>query len=42
MSRSRAQALSGYPGKAIVMVSAEDIVLLKLEWYRLGGEISDR
>ena len=24
------------------LVSPEDIILLKLEWYRLGGEISDR
>jgi hypothetical protein len=24
------------------VVSAEDTVLLKLEWYRLGGEVSDR
>ena len=26
----------------IVMISAEDTILLKLEWYRLGGEISER
>lgn len=26
----------------IAVVSAEDIILLKLEWFRLGGEISDR
>lgn len=24
------------------LVSAEDIILLKLEWFRLGGEVSDR
>ncbi|HWE39088.1 MAG TPA: hypothetical protein VG406_21245 [Isosphaeraceae bacterium] len=24
------------------VVSPEDIILLKLEWYRLGGEVSDR
>jgi hypothetical protein len=24
------------------LITAEDIILLKLEWYRLGGEISDR
>ena len=24
------------------ITSAEDIVLAKLEWYRMGGEISDR
>lgn len=24
------------------VVTAEDTILLKLEWYRLGGEVSDR
>ena len=24
------------------VASAEDIILAKLEWYRLGGEVSDR
>jgi hypothetical protein len=28
--------------KSIDIVAAEDSVLLKLEWYRLGGETSDR
>jgi hypothetical protein len=26
----------------LVMITAEDTILLKLEWYRLGGEISER
>jgi hypothetical protein len=30
------------PGETIDVVSAEDVVLLKLEWFRLGGEVSDR
>lgn len=30
------------PAGSISLVSAEDIILLKLEWYRLGGEVSDR
>lgn len=33
------------PGDAwhpLVMITAEDTILLKLEWYRLGGEISER
>jgi hypothetical protein len=30
------------PGETIDIISPEDIVLLKLEWYRLGGETSDR
>jgi len=25
-------------GTSVVLVSAEDVILLKLEWYRLGGE----
>jgi hypothetical protein len=30
------------PPESIDVVSPEDIILLKLEWYRLGGETSDR
>jgi len=30
------------PKRAIYVASAEDIVLAKLEWYRLGGEVSER
>ena len=42
MSR-RAQVMTqGDPGLPLVMISAEDTILLKLEWYRLGGEISER
>jgi hypothetical protein len=29
-------------GESIQVASAEDVILLKLEWYRLGGESSDR
>jgi hypothetical protein len=29
-------------GQTIDVVSAEDVVLLKLEWFRLGDEVSDR
>lgn len=29
-------------GKPVMLVSAEDIILLKLEWYRLGGGTSER
>jgi hypothetical protein len=38
--RERATIGGGYP--ALPIASAEDIVLAKLEWYRLGGEISTR
>ena len=30
------------PERTFPVPSAEDIVLLKLEWYKLGGQISDR
>ncbi|HTU91380.1 MAG TPA: hypothetical protein VMF69_14965 [Gemmataceae bacterium] len=29
-------------GQTFILVSAEDIILLKLEWYRLGGGTSER
>ena len=29
-------------GRSLYVASAEDVVLQKLRWYRLGGEISDR
>ncbi len=30
------------PEQSIYVVSPEDIILAKLEWYRLGGQVSDR
>lgn len=30
------------PERAIYVATAEDIILAKLEWYRLGGSISER
>jgi len=30
------------PEESVYIVSPEDIILAKLEWYRLGGEVSDR
>jgi hypothetical protein len=41
MSR-RASVATEIDPQGAVYVSAEDIVLHKLEWFRLGGEISDR
>lgn len=29
-------------GKSLTLVSPEDVILLKLEWYRLGGSTSER
>jgi hypothetical protein len=42
MARRRLVQLADRPDQSIVVVSPEDIILLKLEWYRLGDEISDR
>jgi hypothetical protein len=42
LARSRPREIPGSNGVKLEMVSAEDIILLKLEWYRLGGEISDQ
>jgi hypothetical protein len=36
------QVLVADPEQRAFMSSAEDIILAKLEWYRLGNEISDR
>ncbi|QDV32396.1 hypothetical protein [Tautonia plasticadhaerens] len=41
MARKRPAELDP-DGPPVDLVSAEDIILLKLEWYRLGGETSDR
>lgn len=30
------------PDHKVYITTAEDIILAKLEWYRLGGEVSDR
>jgi hypothetical protein len=42
MSRRRTAPIADRPGETIVLVSPEDIILLKLEWYRIGSGISDR
>jgi hypothetical protein len=41
-TRARRVALSVDPLVEAVVASAEDILLAKLEWYRLGGELSER
>lgn len=35
-------SLPDAPGEPIRVLTAEDILLFKLEWYRLGDEVSDR
>lgn len=40
LARRRSHSLSD--GQSLTLVSAEDVILLKLEWYRLGGGTSER
>jgi hypothetical protein len=42
MSRRVEVVTKDEPNLPLVMISSEDTILLKLEWYRLGGEISER
>ena len=42
LARRQLHLLSEEPERHAYVASAEDIVLAKLEWYRLGGEVSDR
>jgi len=42
LARRELHLLSEDPERRAYITSAEDIVLAKLEWYRMGGEISDR
>lgn len=42
LERRREHALVADPEQRAFVASAEDIVLAKLEWYRMGGEVSDR
>jgi hypothetical protein len=41
-SRAREETLSIDPEIRAVVSTAEDILLAKLEWYRMGGEVSER
>lgn len=38
----RQPASQAEPARMLALASAEDMVLAKLEWYRLGGEASER
>lgn len=40
--RSQPATLGGAGGTTLPICSAEDTVLAKLEWYRKGGEVSER
>jgi hypothetical protein len=41
-SRARKEILSSDPKMSAMVASPEDTLLAKLEWYRLGGEVSER
>jgi hypothetical protein len=42
LRRSIRQAVGDEPGHAVLLKSPEDTVLRKLEWFRRGGEVSER
>ena len=42
LARRQLHLLSEDPEYHVYVTSAEDIVLSKLEWYRIGGRVSDR
>ena len=42
LARRQLHLLSEAPERHAYVTSAEDIILSKLEWYRMGGEVSDR
>jgi hypothetical protein len=42
LARRQLVLVSEEPERRAYVTSAEDIVLAKIEWYRMGGEISDR
>ena len=42
LERRRMSIIATDPEQGIYVTSPEDTILAKLEWYRLGGEVSDR
>jgi hypothetical protein len=42
LERRRTSVIATDPDQSVYIVSPEDIILAKLEWYRMGGEVSDR
>jgi hypothetical protein len=42
LNRRRKSVIAEDPEASVYVVSPEDIILSKLEWYRLGGGVSDR
>lgn len=42
LGRRRLLAIAANPEQSVYVASAEDTVLSKLEWYRKGGEVSEK
>ena len=42
LMRRKHEVVSQEPERAIYIMTPEDVVLAKLEWYRLGNEVSER
>ena len=42
LRRRMAEQVGANRGEQIWVLSAEDVVLAKLEWFRMGGEVSER
>jgi hypothetical protein len=42
LDRSAQMALPSDPSQCVAVLSAEDVIVLKLEWYRLGDEVSQQ
>ena len=42
IERRRKSVIATDPDESVFVTSPEDVILSKLEWYRLGGEVSDR
>jgi hypothetical protein len=41
-SRAQLSLLSSAHDFKVPIASPEDVIILKLEWYRMGGEVSER
>lgn len=42
LERRKTSIISTEPEQSVYVTSPEDTILAKLEWYRMGGEVSDR
>jgi hypothetical protein len=42
LERRRTSVIATDPEESVYVTSPEDVILSKLEWYRMGGEVSER